>query len=717
MKLSARAVIASILIVPVSGFANEGIRGFAPPVVAQERQWEETARAIPEAARIDRYMKQLSLKPHMAGTPASKAVADYALALFHEWGLDAHIEEFEGLLPTPKTRLLEMKSPRTFRAKLVEPPVAADSTSFDPDEVATFNAYSASGDVTAPLVYANYGMPPDYEILARNGVDVRGKIVITRYGGGWRGLKPKLAAEHGALGCLIYSDPKEDGYFRGDVFAKGMWRPPDGVQRGSVLDITHYPGDPLSPGWASEPGSKRLALNEAETLMTIPVLPISYSDALPLMQELGGSVAPEAWRGALGITYHIGNGSERVRLKVEMDNSVHPLYDVIATIRGSEFPDEWVIAGNHHDAWVHGALDPLSGACALIETARTLAELQKRGWKPKRTIMIALWDGEEFGLIGSTEFVEKHARELSDHAVAYINSDTSGKGQLGVGGSHSLEAFVAELTRDVKDPVTGAPLADNMRPHSANTQSHAPPEDKHAGPAPSWRMDALGSGSDYTSFLQHLGIASLNFGFGDENGAGGIYHSAYDSYYWYSHFSDVNFVYERTLSLFTGMALMRLSGADLAPFEFTRLASTLSLYADELEKLDKGDHKIDLTGLRDQIREFKKASGAFESSYMRALTKLGQVPAEEVAPINQLLIGSERKMLLDTGLPKRPWFKHSIYAPGSLTGYEVKTLPGIREALEAGQPDVARHESERVVEVLRGLTEQVREADRRLEEL
>ena len=444
-------------------FGQEAIRGFTPGELPQERKWEEQARRIPEPARVGSYMKQMSAKPHLAGTPGSKAVADYALGLMKQWGLDAHLEEYEALLPTPKTRLLEMVAPRAFRAKLVEPAIAADPTSSDTDEAPTYNAYSGSGDVIAPLVYANYGMPGDYEYLARNGVDVKGKIVITRYGGGWRGLKPKLAAEHGALGCLIYSDPNDDGYYRGDAYPRGMWRPADGVQRGSVMDITLYPGDPLSPGWASEKNAKRLRLSEARTLMNIPVLPISYGDAQPLLQELGGLVAPEDWRGALGITYHIGKGTERVRLKVEMDNSVHSIYDVIATVPGSEFPDEWVMAGNHHDAWVHGAMDPLSGASALLETARALGELVKQGWRPKRTIVIALWDGEEFGLIGSTEFAEKHADELSKKAVAYLNSDTTSKGQLGAGGSHTLESFVADLTRDVSDPVSGKPLADNMR--------------------------------------------------------------------------------------------------------------------------------------------------------------------------------------------------------------------------------------------------------------
>ncbi len=687
--------------------AQEAIRGFSPGQLTEEKKWEEQARKLPEPARVGGYMKQMSAKPHLAGTPASKAVADYALGLMKQWGLDAHLEEYDALLPVPKARLLEMVAPHAFRAKLAEPPISADPTSADPDEAPTYNAYSGSGDVTAPLIYANYGMPGDYDYLAKNGIDVKGRIVLTRYGGGWRGLKPKLAAEHGALGCLIYSDPKDDGYYRGDVYPRGMWRPADGVQRGSVLDITLYPGDPLSPGWASEKDSKRLRLSEVRTLMKIPVLPISYGDALPFMRELAGLVAPEDWRGALGITYHIGNGNTQVRLKVDMDNSVHPIYDVIASIPGSDFPDEWVMAGNHHDAWVHGAMDPLSGASALLETARTLAELGKRGWRPRRTIKIALWDGEEFGLIGSTEFAEKHAAELSKKLIAYINSDTTSKGQLGAGGSHTLEAFVADLTRDVSDPVTGKPLSENMRARSSGQTAALDAAQEHPS---EWHLEALGSGSDYASFLQHLGIASLNFGFGDMNGTGGIYHSAYDSYYWYTHFADTNFTYGKTLSAFTSLGLMRLGGASLVPFQFTRLVSTLSQYEEEIEKLGKGDKRTSLSDLRSEIRELRKSAAEFEASYAYALPRLDAAPKDVLAAINEKIFTSERKMLLDAGLPRREWYRHAIYAPGSLTGYGVKTLPGIREAVEAGQMKEAQQQTARVIEVLRGINQQIEEA-------
>ncbi len=462
---AALALAAPLAIHPATDDASiNAIRGFDPASQAREIAWEQQARAIPDAARIGEFIKRYSYQPHLAGTPQSKQTAEGILAQLREFGLDAHIEQFEALLPTPKVRVLEITAPVKLRFKLEEPAIPSDPNSKDAGMIPPYNAYSGDGDVTAPLVYANYGLPTDYDVLTERGIDVRGKIVIVRYGGSFRGTKAKVAHERGAIGCIIYSDPRDDGYFQGDVYPNGPYRPAQGVQRGSILDLPLYPGDPLSPGWASEPGSKRLPLSEAQTIMKLPVLPISYGDAQTLLASLTGPVAPEPWRGALPITYHLGPGvsdihSTTVHMNVVMDNSTRPLYDVIARIPGSDFPDQWVLDGNHHDAWVHGASDPLSGAASLMETARTLAGMVRTGWKPRRTILLAFWDGEEFGLIGSTEWMEKHAEELDRNLVAYINADSTGKGRFNVGGSHSLEAFVQEVTRDVNDPVTGKPLA------------------------------------------------------------------------------------------------------------------------------------------------------------------------------------------------------------------------------------------------------------------
>ena len=710
-----KLILALTLIAGLAFAADNSIRGFPPEAAATERKWEEKLRAIPDPARVGRYIERMSREPHLAGTPQSKAVAEYVLELLREWGLEARIEEFEALLPTPGTRRLELLGPKPFRAKLQEPAVKEDKSSSNANQVPSYNAYSGSGDVTGQVVYVNYGIPADYDTLAKLGIDVRGKIVIARYGGSWRGTKPKVAQEHGAIGCLIYSDPRDDGYYQGDVFPKGAYRPPDGVQRGSVLDMALYPGDPLSPGFASEKGGKRLALKEAKTLMKIPVLPISYADATPFLENLEGPVAPEDWRGALPFTYHIGPGTAKARLKVEMDNSTHPLYDVIVRIPGTDFPDEWILYGNHHDAWVHGASDPASGAAPLLETARSLSELLKQGWKPKRTVMLALWDGEEFGLVGSTEWVEKHAEELNKKLVLYMNSDSNGKGKLGAGGSHTLEEFVSEVARDVNDPVTGKPLIDAPRTRGAARGRTA------TGPAPpaddgKYHISALGSGSDYTSFLQHLGVASLNLGFGGEGG-GGVYHSDYDSFYWYSHFSDTNFIYGKALSQVTGTIMLRLADAPLLPFEFGRFASTVNGYVDEIEKLEKTRGQPSLSELHAEVDRLRKTATAFEAAYNKALPRAGSAGTAKLNTINELLFRSERALTLASGLPGRDWFKHRIYAPGTYTGYGVKTLPGLREAVEGDRLEEAAKQSDEVIRVLRTLNSQIAEADRLLSEL
>ena len=701
---------------------NVAIRGFDPASQGEETQWEQQARSIPDAARIRATIEELSGRPHLAGTPGSKRTADWLLAQLREFGLDANIEIFEALLPTPKVRLLEMTAPTRFKAKLEEPPVIIDPASSSPEIVPPYNAYSGDGDVTAPLVYANYGLPADYDTLKDKGIDVHGKIVIVRYGQSFRGVKPRVAYEHGAVGCIIYSDPRDDGYFQGDPFPKGPYRPADGVQRGSVLDLGVEPGDPLSPGWASEPGSKRLTLAEATTMQQIPVLPISWSDAQPLLAALDGPVAPEPWRGALPFTYHLGPGAAIVHLKVTMDNATRPLYNVIARIPGSEFPDEWVMCGNHHDAWVEGASDPLSGAAPLLETARALAELTRRGWKPKRTIVLAFWDGEEFGLVGSVEWVEKHAEELNRKLAVYVNSDSSGKGTLSAGGSHALEGFMKEVLRDVNDPVSGKSLLDEYlskiaKKAPAGGALNAAP-DRAASAAPDravyFHLAPLGSGSDYTPFLQHLGIASLSLGFDNEAG-NGIYHSAYDDFYWYSHFEDTNFVYGRAQSQMTATVAMRLADAPLLPFEFTQLGASVTTYLDEIGRLGKS--KVDLEAVRKADARLAQAAEQFGKAWDHASGKFAAAAPDKLAAINRILMDGEHDLTLDPGLPGRPWYRNRIYAPGRYTGYSVKTLPGIREAVEADKPAEAAEQAKQVAQVLDALADHIRTAAKLLEKL
>ncbi|MEO7653650.1 MAG: M28 family metallopeptidase, partial [Bryobacteraceae bacterium] len=667
---------------------DSGIRGFPSESWESERSWERKARAVPEPERIREYIRRISDEPHHAGSPASKAVAEYLARLLREWGYETSIEEFEALLPTPKFRQLEMTLPVKFRAKLQEPRLPQDKDSADANQLPTYNAYSASGDVTAPIVYVNYGMPADYAYLKKHGVEVKGKIVLARYGVGWRGVKPKVAAEHGAVGCLIYSDPREDGYFSGDVYPKGAFRSRDGVQRGSVLDMSIYPGDPLSPGWASEKGSRRLTLTEAKTLQKIPVLPISWADAQPLLENLGGPVAAEKWRGALPITYHVGPGPATVHLRVDFDWVTRPLYNVIARISGSEHPDQWVIYGNHHDAWVNGAADPASGVAALLETARSLSELRKQGWRPKRGVVFALWDGEEFGLIGSTEWVEKHSAELDRKVVAYLNSDMNGKGKLSAQGSPTLQGFLGEVLRDINGPNGKRLLKDDFL------------------------VAPIGSGSDYAPFIHHLGIASLNLGFSD-NETRGVYHSIYDSFDWYKRFSDTTFEHGRALSQVMATCLLRLSGAPVVPFQFTGLAGAIGDYLGEIKKLE-GAARLPVERLRKELALLKKQAQGCETRYRNAQKKAASADREKLSAASEALFRSERKMLLAAGLPGRDWFKHMIYAPGLYTGYGAKTLPGVREAAEAGQWEIAKEQLEVLAGVIREVRLQIQQADKAL---
>jgi N-acetylated-alpha-linked acidic dipeptidase len=604
-----------------------------------------------------------------------------------------------------------------FTAKLQEPALPQDPTSSQQSEqLPTYNAYSIDGDVTAPLVYVNYGVPEDYEQLERLGVSVKGKIVIARYYHSWRGIKPKVAAEHGAVGCLIYSDPHEDGFVQGETFPAGAYRPPDGVQRGSVADMPFYPGDPLTPGVGATKDAKRLKIEEAPTITKIPVLPISYADAQPLLAALTGQVAPAEWRGGLGITYHVGPGPAKVHLKVKSNWDIKPVYDVIGKIAGSTFPDEWVIRGNHHDGWVNGAEDPISGQVALMEEARALGELVKSGWKPKRTIIYCAWDGEEPGLLGSTEWAEQHYDELRAHGVVYINSDGNGRGYFGVEGSHTLEKFSNDIARDIYDPETKLSAWKRQQLHEiANAKTTEQREEirKRAD----LRIPALGSGSDFTAFLQHDGVASLNIGFGGEDG-GGIYHSIYDDFYWFTHFSDTDFVYERALAQAGGTAMMRMADADLLPFEFGDFADTVQIYLKELKALsqksqddirernreiEEGVFKatfdpkhplvapavetvpphLNFAPLENAVDALNRSAAEYRKTFEQANANGGaKLASSSLAEVNKLLIESERRLTNAEGLPNRPWFKHQLYAPGFYTGYAVKTMPAIREAIE-----------------------------------
>ena len=711
------------------------------------REWEEKFRAIPKPENLREYMKKLSARPHHLGSPYDKENAEWILSKFREWGLDANIETFDVLFPTPKERAVELTSPTKFVARLQEPGLPEDPTSNQKDEqLPTYNAYSIDGDVTAPLVYVNYGIPDDYEKLERMGISVRGCIVIARYGVSWRGIKPKVAAEHGAVGCLIYSDPSGDGYSEGDVFPKGAYRPSSGVQRGSVMDMPLYPGDPLTPGVGATADAKRLSMKDVQVFTKIPVLPISYADAQPLLTALSGPVAPNEWRGTLPITYHVGPGDAKVHLTAKFNWDRKKIYDVVAKIPGSQFPDEWIVRGNHHDAWVNGAEDPISGQVALLEEARALGELVKLGWKPKRTIIYCAWDAEEQGLIGSTEWAETHADELTRKAVAYINSDGNGRGYLHVSGSHTLEKFVSDVARDINDPEKNISVWKRNQLLRISRATSA--EDRREIRSRSdMKIGALGSGSDYTVFLDHLGIASLNVGYGGEDG-GGIYHSIYDDFYWYTHFSDTDFVYGRALAQTVGTAVMRLASAELLPFDFTNFSETVKKYLEELQKLAKSKQD-DIRERNKQIEEgvFAATADPKEKSvappteelppylnfaplqnavdelarsadrYDKAASIAKEKKSSSYKSVNTQLIQSERKLTHADGLPGRPWFKHQIYAPGFYTGYGVKTIPAVREAIEQKQWKLAEEQIAKVASVIEGEAALIDNASAELEKV
>lgn len=688
-----------VLLFIFPAFSQAPIRGFGNDQWKSEHEREEKAIAIPQRERMKIYMERMASKPHHAGSAGSRAVAEYALGLFKEWGFDARIETFEALLPYPTSRVLEMTEPVRYRAALKEPAIAEDADTSDPNQLQTFNAYSATGDVTAPLVYVNYGMPEDYEVLQKLGIDVKGKIAIARYGRTWRGIKPKLAQENGAVGCLIYSDPRDDGYFQGDIYPNGPMRPAQGAQRGSVMDMAIYPGDPLTPGWASVAGAKRLPRAEAKTILKIPVMPISYGDAQPLLEQLRGPVVPEAWRGALPITYHAGPGPAMVHLKLDFDWTNKPVNDVIATMPGGVYKDQWIMYGNHHDAWVNGASDPISGAAALLETARTLAAMRTQGWQPKRTIRLALWDGEEFGLVGSTEWVEKHQEELERKAAVYINSDSNGRGSISAGGSHTLEVFVREVLRDLNDPVTQKSLLDRAGKD---------------GTPRVFRLGALGSGSDYVGFLHHAGVASLNLGFGGAD-AGGVYHSVYDTLGWFRRFSDGDLNYGRTLAQVMVTTLVRLADAPVLPFEFHTLSRTVHGYLEDIQKeAQQSGGTVDLHDVQAQWSRLHGASEAYNAELTALTKRVGSIAPEKLVRVNEALGHAERTLLLPDGLPHREWYRHQIYAPGLYTGYGVKTLPGIREAADAKRWEEANQQARRVAQALRAMCAQVEEATRLL---
>ena len=723
--------------------AETQLLGYTSQSSQQQKDWEKKFRdgIVPDNIREN--MRRLSARPHNVGSPYDKDNAEWILSKFKEYGFDARIETFSVLFPTPKERVVELLEPTKFTAKLQEPVLSIDPTSNQTaEQLPTYNAYSIDGDVTAPLVYVNYGNREDYERLDRLGISVKGAIVIARYGGGWRGIKPKVAGEHGAIGCIIYSDPKGDGYYDGDDYPSGGWRPRFGVQRGSVMD-TDYPGDPLTPGVGATTGAKRLPIKDAKTITKIPVLPISYADATPLLSALKGPVAPEDWRGSLSITYHVGPGPAKVHLKVSSNWEMKPIYDVIATLHGPD-DGQWVVRGNHFDAWVNGADDPISGQSALLEEARMLGELHRQGWTPKRTISYCAWDGEEPGLLGSVEWVETHVDDLKKHAIAYINSDSNERGFMDPGGTQDLQNFISGVARDIQDPETRMSVFERSHLNSIAKAKDAE-ERKDLRGRKDLVLSALGDGSDFTAFQDYAGISTLSVEFGEEDD-GTQYHSIYDDFYWYTHFVDTDFVYGRALAQTIGTAVMRLADADLIPADYSPQAEAIGKYEAELEKLlkDKQDEfternlelqegvfkatndprrptlpppaetippYMNFAPMKNAIELLKKSSERYSKALSNWQAKGSpSLPAEKVELINADLLRIPRLFLNEKGLPERPWFKNQIYAPGAYTGYGAKPIAAVREYMDEKKWKEADAQIPQVAQVIQNVAAGINKA-------
>lgn len=722
------------------GNSSAALFGFNAANSQQQLNREQAFDSYIDAREMEGWLKELSSRVGIVGSPGSLANANFVLDKFKSFGWDAKIETFHVLYPKPRRVQVQLLGPQRHDAVLNEGPIAGDASSANREGVIPpYLSYGGDGDVSGDLVYVNYGLPDDYKELARRRIDVRGKIVIARYGGGWRGLKPLLAQQKGAIGALIYSDPRDDGYYQGDVYPAGGWRPEQSVQRGSVADMMLYPGDPLTPGYGSVEGAKRLPIEEARTILKIPVLPLSYGDATPLLKALQGPVAPESWRGALPLTYKMGPGPAQVRIVVESDWEQVPVYNVNARLQGAELPEQWVLRGNHRDTWVMGAQDPLSGTVAMLAEAKAFGRLFEQGWRPRRTLVYNSWDGEEAGLLGSTEWVETHADELRDKAIVYINSDSNGRGFLGAGGSHSLQHLINQVSASVTDPQTGVSVQERLRARMrvAGDEGGAAAKAQAAVAAKGGDLPigALGSGSDYASFLHFLGVASINVGFGGESESRGVYHSHYDTYEHFSRFGDPGLAYSAALAKVSGRLAMRTSEADVVPMRFTDMGSVIATYVTELQQLVgslraatasqhtlldsnaltlAGDPTrpllpperesvvpaIDLAPLQQASARLSKSLQRYERAYARNAAANLQMSASKQQQINALILRMEQSLTDPAGLPGRSWYRHFIYAPGVLTGYGVKTLPGVREALEARRWEEANTYAKTTAEVI-----------------
>jgi N-acetylated-alpha-linked acidic dipeptidase len=651
---------------------NNKIAGFTIKNSQKEREIEAKLKAIPEPEKCKQYLRYLTENPHIAGTEENHQLALYVRDKFREFGLDeAELAEYQVLLSYPKEITIEMIEPKSYKATLREEGYPEDKDSYDSRVSIGFNAYSASGEVIAPVVYAHGGNPEDYDKLLEMGIDIKGKIALVRYSMpySYRGFKALTAQKRGAAALLIYSDPMDDGYMRGETVPHGPWGPESHIQRGGIPFDFMVPGDPLSPGWASIKGAKRIKPEESEILPTIISVPLSYKDARPLLENLAGSVVPEGWQGGLPFTYHVGPGPAKVHMKVEMDNPVRSIWDVIGTIKGNKEPEKWVVIGNHRDAWVYGGVDPNSGTSTLLELARTMGKLVKEGYRPDRSIIFCNWDAEEYTLTGSTEWSEQWVDKLRKDGIIYINVDSSVSGpNLDVTAMPSLKDYLPDITKEVSDPNSGKTVYDawkkRMAKYTRNSQ-------------PALTATRVGSGSDHTAFLNFVCMPVISMGF---DGPYGVYHSQYDNFYWMEHFGDPTFRYHTTMSVIWGMTALRMANADIFPYNYADYAQEILIYIEEIKEKAARSLDAEFTPLQDTVKSFQQTAQNINRKVEQILASENDVEAQKAAVINNALIKAERCFGNPEGIPKRPWFKHLIYAPRYT--YAAMVLPGITEAVE-----------------------------------
>ena len=679
---------------PKSSSTSQPIFGFRDP--AAEAAAEARFLAVPDPKLAEDHLRRLTKAPHMAGTPEDKATADYVAQKFRAAGLDTEIVEYKVWINYPLEITVDITAPAgVVMHGPTREHVDSDPYDDDPRVVMPFSGMSPSADVEAEVVYANYGTPEDFEKLEKLKIDVRGKIVLVRYGQNFRGVKAFVAQEHRAAGVIIYSDPFDDGWRRGDKYPDGPWRPDTGVQRGSVGYMFEFPGDPTTPGFASLPSlpeNKRISPEHSAQMPKIPVTPLSYHDAWPILQHLGGPDSPREWQGALPFTYHVGPGPVRVKMHLKQDYQFRTLWDVIGRVRGGEFPQEWVVAGNHRDAWVYGAVDPNSGTAAMLETVHGVGELLKSGWKPKRTMIFGSWDGEEEGLIGSTEWAEQHESELGSTA-AYFNMDVAVSGpRFGASAVPSLKQFLRDVTTAVPSPKggtvyeawqkadqPGVPLTQS--PAEAVGDTRRLPAATTKGEVP---VGDLGSGSDYSAFQQHLGVPSTDI---SSTGPYGVYHSVFDNFAWFKKFGDPDFVYEQQMARVFGLEALRMADADVLPYDYEEYGKEIAAYLDAARK--RAEAKLGGRGL--DLNAVTAAARHFQDAGAKILAKQKNPPRDAVR-LNQALRDAEHALLVPDGLPQRPWFRHAIYAPGEYTGYAAVVIPGVNEALDKGDAEWARQQ-------------------------